>query len=62
MIVQTEVSTEYLNEQCERVDYAGTIAYHDGQNYYNDFGEILRNPSQYDTSSDGYTPFGDESY
>ena len=56
------VNTEYLHEQCERVDYVGTIAYYDGKNYFNEFGEVLRDLSQYDTSSEGYTPFGDESY
>jgi hypothetical protein len=29
-------------------------------NYYNHIGNRLRDPSEYDTSSEGYTPFGDE--
>ena len=42
----------------------GTYAYWDEEmdTYYNDFGQELRNPSEYDTSAEGYTPFGDEGY
>jgi hypothetical protein len=32
----------------------------DGENYYNSFGQLLRDPSEYDSSIEGYTPFGDE--
>jgi len=28
--------------------------------YYNRAGDQLRDPEEYDTSSEGYTPFGDE--
>ena len=28
--------------------------------FYNAFGQQLRNPKEYDTNSEGYTPFGDE--
>lgn len=28
--------------------------------YYNDFGQMLRDPECYDQYSEGYTPFGDE--
>ncbi len=32
----------------------------DTQTYENQFGQQLRNPEQYNSSSEGYTPFGDE--
>ena len=40
----------------------GTRAYYCERNdeYYNSNGQLLRNPEAYDTSSEGYTPFGDE--
>jgi len=56
------VTGEYLQQHCERVDYVGTIAFYDGLNYYSENGEQLRNLKEYDTSSEGYTPFGDEGY
>lgn len=28
--------------------------------FFNNSGDQLRDPSEYDTSSEGYTPFGDE--
>ena len=56
------VNTEYLHDHCERVDYVGTIAYYAGKNYYSEFGEILRDLSEYNSASEGYTPFGDEHY
>jgi hypothetical protein len=28
--------------------------------FHNAFGQQLRNPKEYDTNSEGYTPFGDE--
>ncbi len=28
--------------------------------YYNRFGQQLRDPEEYNTNSEGYTPFGDE--
>lgn len=28
--------------------------------YYNKSGQELRHPSEYNTNTDGYTPFGDE--
>lgn len=35
--------------------------YTDGQgNWFNHFGQELRDPSEYDPTSEGYTPFGDE--
>jgi hypothetical protein len=34
--------------------------YFDGENFYNASGQLLRDPSEYDTNSEGYTPFGDE--
>ena len=56
------VNSEYLHQQCERVDYVGTLAFYDGRSYYNENGELLRNLAEYDSSSEGYTPFGDEHY
>lgn len=40
----------------------GTHAYYDAttDTYYNRSGAVLRDPSEYDTHSEGYTPFGDE--
>jgi hypothetical protein len=37
-----------------------SMEYFDGQYYYNKSGQQLRDLSQYDTMSEGYTPFGDE--
>tara|TARA_R100000687_G_C6438171_1_gene159138 strand:+ start:379 stop:570 length:192 start_codon:yes stop_codon:yes gene_type:complete len=55
-------SNDYLS-RCEVVDYAiGTWAYFDGENYFNDNGELLKSPCNYDTSTEGYTPFGDEGF
>jgi hypothetical protein len=28
--------------------------------YYNSFGQELRDPGEYDRDTEGYTPFGDE--
>jgi hypothetical protein len=48
----------------EKVDYPfGTYAYYDAttDSYYNNFGQLLRDPSEYGADEDGcYTPFGDE--
>ena len=40
----------------------GTYAFWDRESdtYYNDFGQRLRDPNEYDRYSEGYTPFGDE--
>lgn len=38
----------------------GTTSYFDGEDHYNNFGQQLRDPSEYDPNSEGYTPFGDE--
>lgn len=45
------------------VDYpCSTVAYFDEDNnaYYNRSGQRLRDPKEYDRTSEGYTPFGDE--
>jgi len=49
-------------DEMEKVPYGNTetYAYFDGENYYNDFGQLLRNPESYNQLSEGYTPFGDE--
>ena len=39
---------------------SGSMEYFDGENYYNASWDQLRDPSEYDTTSEGYTPFGDE--
>ena len=55
-------SNNYLS-RCEVVDYPfGTWAYFDGKNYFNDNGELLKSPCNYDTNTEGYTPFGDEGF
>lgn len=67
---------EYLNptqgEQAKTQDelsemrytyYAcGTYAYYDAESgtHYNEAGDALRDPAEYDVHSEGYTPFGDE--
>jgi hypothetical protein len=33
---------------------------YDGEHFYNANGDQLRDPSEYDPYSEGYTPFGDE--
>lgn len=42
----------------------GTTALYDAENdvYYNKSGSRLRDLKEYDTSYEGYTPFGDEGY
>lgn len=50
-------------EQLDYVHYAhGSYAYYDPytDTYYNDFGQELRNPNEYNEQSEGYTPFWDE--
>ena len=37
-----------------------SMEYFDGKTYYNWAGQRLRAPKEYDTQSEGYTPFGDE--
>lgn len=51
-----------LTLPCVEYGYTGTTALYDADNdvYYNEFGQQLRDPSEYDTHSEGYTPFGDE--
>lgn len=39
--------------------YGGTALF-DGEHYYNSSGQLLRDPSEYNQYSEGYTPFGDE--
>lgn len=41
---------------------SGTYEYHDTESdtWYNQSGQMLRNPEQYNRYSEGYTPFGDE--
>ena len=54
------ITKDELN-QMDYVHYAcGSYAYFDGYNYYNDSGQQLRNPGEYNPYSEGYTPFGDE--
>lgn len=50
-------------EQLDYVHYAhGSYAYYDPytDTYYNDFGQELRNPNEYNEQSEGYTPFWDD--
>ena len=48
----------------EQVYYApsGSYEYYDSRTdtYYNNSGQELRDPSEYNTYSEGYTPLGDE--
>lgn len=58
------IKQKIQNNEFEEVDYGntGTTAFYDADNnvYYNLFGQQLRNPKEYNTNSEGYTPFGDE--
>jgi len=41
----------------------GTVELTDGKgNWFNQFGQELRSPDDYDVYAEGYTPFGDEDY
>lgn len=56
------INTEKL-KNLPYVYYAcDTYAYYDESTntYYNRSGSVLRDPSEYDQHSEGYTPFGDE--
>lgn len=44
-----EVNNKYLG-----------LCYTDGVSYFNHQGQALRDPSEYNPHSEGYTPFGDE--
>jgi hypothetical protein len=49
--------------ELEKLPYADMgYAFYDKKNdqWYNDFGQELRDPEEYNTSSKGYTPFGDK--
>lgn len=48
-----EVGREYYSP-------SDSYEYFDGETFYNVSGQQLTDPSNYDTSSEGYTPFGDE--
>lgn len=48
-----EINTEYYGP-------SGSYEYFDGENFYNAAGQRLRNPDEYYSNSEGYTPFGDE--
>ena len=52
----------YENGEIEQAYYGPSDSYEffDGENFYNASGQQLRDPSEYDCSSEGYTPFGDE--
>lgn len=39
---------------------SASMEYFDGENFYNLSGNMLRDVSEFDTSNEGYTPFGDE--
>ena len=55
---------EFNTENLVRVYYepSATYEYYDTRSntYYNQFGQELRSPDEYDSNSEGYTPFGDE--
>lgn len=48
-----EVSKEYYSP-------SDSMEWYDGQYFYNACGNTLRDVSEYDPHSEGYTPFGDE--
>lgn len=71
-ILETQEVIQIINEnnlilkdldKLEYINYVhGTTAYYDRKldKYYNQSGQELRNPKEYDSSQEGYTPFGDE--
>jgi hypothetical protein len=49
------------NELEYDASYPGGAYFDEGSGrHYNNFGQMLRNIEEYDTSAEGYTPFGDE--
>lgn len=60
---EQEIITKIKSGEFEEVSYPhGTVAFYDSENdiYYNRSAQRLRNPSEYNKHSEGYTPFGDE--
>ena len=53
LVENGEITREYYSP-------SDSYEFFDGITYYNSTGEQLRDPSEYDQYSDGYTPFGDE--
>ena len=53
-------SFDTTNMVKEYYEPSGTYEWFDGYTFYNEFGQELRNPNEYDVYSEGYTPFGDE--
>ena len=51
-------------ENVTRKYYAPSDSYEyyneENDTWYNAFGQELRDPSEYDNRTEGYTPFGDE--
>jgi hypothetical protein len=39
---------------------SGSMEWFDGEHFYNHNGDRLRDLHEYDQTSEGYTPFGDE--
>lgn len=58
-----QITKEFLESLEERY-YAPRCSYElydpKTDTYYNRFGQMLRDPSEYNQYSEGYTPFGDE--
>ena len=61
--MDTEKDLDFL-KALPHVNYGctGTTAYYDASTdtYYNLFGQILRDPAEYDTSDPEWSPMGDE--
>lgn len=58
---ETTMTNANIPNNAEWCEYAyGTYAWYSDGSWYNDFGQTLQNPAEYDNESEGYTPFGDE--
>jgi len=58
----TEIEQMYEDGKIGRAYYApsSSMEYFDGENYYNASGDQLRDSKEYNTNSEGHTPWGDE--
>ena len=57
-----QVDAIIMLQDMDLVVYGNTVTttYFDGENYYNNSGQLLRDPEEYNQWSEGYTSFGDE--
>ncbi len=57
-----ELQKKIENDEVTKLYYAPSDSFEwtDGKRWWNDFGQELRAPDEYDPNQEGYTPFGDE--